>query len=160
MAQIIITDQQAIAESYVMWVRTIVLGAVTGLIFWLLTILIANYVINPLACGRLFNATLCVDPTPVAGTIAAILAAVVGVISMVRIGAARPIIIAVASAALLWDLGAWTDGLFWLEAVAWSIVLYAAVYALFAWITRYANLWIVVATSVLIVLIIRIALVL
>jgi hypothetical protein len=143
-----------------MWVRTIVLGAVTGLIFWLLTILIANYVINPLACGRLFNATLCVDPTPVAGTIAAILAAVVGVISMVRIGAARPIIIAVASAALLWDLGAWTDGLFWLEAVAWSIVLYAAVYALFAWITRYANLWIVVTTSVLIVLIIRIALVL
>lgn len=160
MAQIIITDQQAVTESYAMWVRTVVLGAITGIVFWLLTILIARYIVDPIACGRLMNATLCVDSTPFAGNIAAILAAVVGVIAMVRIGAARPIVIAVASAALLWDLAAWTDGLFWLEAVAWSVMLYAAVYALFAWITRYANLWITVAISVLIVLIIRIALVL
>jgi uncharacterized membrane protein len=160
MAQIIITDQQAVAESYATWVRTVVLGAVTGLIFWLLTIIVARYVIDPLACGRLFSATICVDSTPLAGNIAAILAAVVGVISMVRIGAARPIIIAVVSAALLWNLGTWTDGLFWLEAVAWSVVLYAAVYALFGWITRYASLWVTVVISVLIVLIIRIALVL
>ncbi|HEY8885881.1 MAG TPA: hypothetical protein VIM31_00045 [Candidatus Microsaccharimonas sp.] len=160
MAQIIITDQQAVAESYAMWVRTVVLGAVTGIIFWLLTIIVARYIVDPLVCGRLFNATLCVDSTPLAGNIAAILAAVVGVISMVRIGAARPIVIAVASAALLWDLGMWTDGLFWLEAVAWSIILYAAVYALFAWITRYASLWVTIALSLVIVLIIRIALVL
>jgi len=160
MAQVIITDQQAVAESYAMWVRTIILGAVTGLIFWLLTIIVARYVIDPLACGRAFNAALCVDSTPLAGNIAAILAAVVGVIAMVRIGAARPIVIAVATAALLWDLGAWTDGLFWLEAVAWSVILYAAVFALFAWITRYANLLITIILSVLIVLIIRIALVL
>jgi len=160
MAQVIITDQQAVAESYAMWVRTIILGAVTGLIFWLLTIIVARYVIDPLACGRAFNAALCVDSTPLAGNIAAILAAVVSVIAMVRIGAARPIVIAVATAALLWDLGAWTDGLFWLEAVAWSVILYAAVFALFAWITRYANLLITIILSVLIVLIIRIALVL
>lgn len=160
MAQVIITDQQAVAESYAMWVRTIVLGAVTGLVFWLFTIIVARYVIDPFACGRMFNSVICVDSTPLAGNIAAILAAVVGVISMVRIGAARPIIVAVAAAALLWDLGAWTDGLFWLEAVTWSILLYAAVYALFAWITRYASLWVTTVLSLLIILIIRIALVL
>lgn len=160
MAQVIITDQQAVAESYAMWVRTIILGAVTGLIFWLFTIIVAHYVIDPLACGRQFNANICVDSTPLAGNIAAILTAVVGVIAMVRISAARPIVIAVAAAALLWNLGAWTNGLFWLEAVAWSVVLYAATYALFAWITRYANLWITIALSLLIVFIIRIALVL
>lgn len=160
MAQIIITDQQALAESYAVWARTIVLGAVTGIIFWLLTVIVAKYIIDPLACGRAFNAALCVDSKPLAGNIAAILAGVFGVIAMVRIGAARPIVIAVATAALLWDLGTWTDGLFWLEAVVWSIVLYAGVYALFAWITRYANLLVTLILSVLIVLIIRIALVL
>lgn len=160
MAQVVITDQQAVAESYAMWVRTIVLGAVTGLIFWLLMIILAKYVIDPLACGKMFNAAVCTDSAPLAGNIAAILAAVVGVISMVRISAARPIIIAVATVALLWNLGTWIDGLFWLEAVVWSIVLYAATYALFAWITRYASLWAAVAISLLLVVIIRIALVL
>ena len=160
MAQVIITDQQAVAESYSMWVRTIILGAVTGFIFWLLTIIVARYIVDPLACGRLFNAAVCVDSTPLAGNIAAILAAIVGLISMVRIAAARPIVIAVATAALLWDLGAWTDGLFWLEAVSWSIILYAAAYALFSWITRSANLLMTVVISLLIVLIIRIAVVL
>lgn len=160
MAQVIITDQQAVAESYAVWGRTVILGAVTGLIFWLLMIIVARYIVDPLVCGKMFDAALCVDSTPIAGNIAAILAAVVGVISMVRISAARPIIIAVGSAALLWNLGTWIDGLFWLEAVTWSIILYAASYALFAWITRYASLLIAVVLSVLIVLIIRIALVL
>lgn len=160
MAQVVITDQQVIAESATMWVRTIILGAITGLIFWLLMIIIGRYVIDPMACGQSFNAALCMDSAPLSGNIAAILAAVVGLISMVRIGAARPIIIAIASAALLWNLGTWIDGLFWLEAVAWSVVLYAMVYALFAWITRHDNLWATVVISLLIVLVIRIALIL
>jgi len=160
MAQVVITDQQALAESYAMWIRTVILGAVTGLIFWILMVIVGNYVIDPLACGRMFNSALCVDSTPLAGNIAAILAGVVGIIAMVRIGAARPIIIAVATVALLWDLGAWVNGLFWLEAIAWSIILYALTFALFGWITRYANLLITIIISLLIVLIIRIALVL
>jgi hypothetical protein len=160
MAQLLITDQQAISESWMTWVRTIILGAVTGLIFWLLTIIVARYVVDPLVCGRMFDATLCVDSTPFAGHIAAILTAVVGTIALVRSNAARPIVVAVASAALLWDLGTWTDGLFWLEAVVWSVALYAVVYALFSWITRYASLWMTIVISILIVLVIRIALVL
>ena len=160
MAQVIITDQQVIAESWAMWVRTILLGAVTGLIFWILTIIVGKYIIDPAACGRMFDAALCTDSTPLAGNVAAILAAVIGLIAMVRIGIARPIFIAVATAALLWNLGTWTNGLFWLEAVVWSIALYAGTYALFAWIIRFASLWATIALTVLIVLIIRIALVL
>ena len=158
MAKVVITDQQIAAESRAMWVRTIVLGIGVGLIFWVLTVLIARYVIEPLVCGKVVNAVLCADPKPLAGNIATILAAVVGVIAMVRIGAARPIVIAIAAAAILWDLAAWTSGLFWLEAVSWSLLLYALTYALFAWITRYWALWITIVVSLVIVLIIRIAL--
>ena len=160
MAQVVITDQQAVAESWAMWVRTVILGAVIGVVFWLLTVLIGRYVVEPLACGPVLNAALCADPKPLAGNIATILVAVLGVVVMVRIGAARPIIVAIAAAALLWDLGAWTNGLFWLEAITWSIILYALAYALFAWITRHAILWVTIAISLLLVLIIRIALVL
>lgn len=141
-----------------MWVRTIVLGAAIGLVFWILTVLIGRYVIEPLACGQVVNAALCADPKPLAGNIAAILVAVLGVIAMVRIGAARPIIVAVATAAILWQLGAWMSGLFWLEAIAWSVIIYALAYALFAWITRHALLWVTIVVSLVIVIFIRILL--
>ncbi|RWZ78879.1 MAG: hypothetical protein EOT05_03990 [Candidatus Microsaccharimonas sossegonensis] len=160
MAQVIITDQQAISESWTMWIRTVLLGVVTGSIFWLLSMILTRYIVDPLACGRLFNAAICYDSAPFSGNIAAILAALGGLVSMVLIGAVRPIVIASAAAAVLWNLGTWIDGLFWLEAALWSITLYAGAYALFAWITRHANLLMTGLLSVLVVVIIRISLIL
>jgi len=160
MAQVIITDQQVISTAWATWGRTIVIGAATGIIFWLLTILLARYVVEPLVCRQITDAAMCANATPLAGNIAAVLAGAISIIFMVRTGVARPIIIAVASAALLWQLAAWTEGLFWIEALVWSALLYAGAFALFSWITRYAILWVTVLLSVLIVLIIRIALIL
>lgn len=160
MAQVFITDQQVISTSWREWGRTIGFGAATGLIFWLLTVLLQRYVVDPLVCRQIINATLCANSTPLTGNIAAILTAAIAVVFLVRAQIARPIILAVATAALLWDLALWTDGLFWLEAVVWSVALYALCYALFGWITRYAILWVTVVLSLLITVIIRIALVL
>ena len=160
MAKVVVTEQQVIAESWVMWVRTIVLGALLGIIFWVTALLIGHYIVEPLTCRQIVNASLCLDATPLAGKIATVLVAVIAVFALIRLNAARPIVLAVATAALLWDLSAWTLGLFWLEAIAWSIILYAVCFALFAWITRYAALWVTIVVSLLIVIAIRIALVL
>ena len=160
MAQVIITDQEVVAESWAMWVRTVVLGAIIGVVFWVVSVLLARYVIEPLVCRQVVDAAMCTNATPIAGMITTVLVAAVGVVAMVRMGVARPIIVAVATAALLWDLSAWTQGLFWLEAVSWSIILYGLTFALFAWITRYASLLMTIILSVLVVLVIRIALVL
>lgn len=160
MAEIIIEDREAISRSWVLWGRTIVLGAVVGFIFWLLTVLIGHYVVEPLVCRQLVNAAACSNATPLAGNIAAVLVAVLAVIVMVRMAVARPIIITIGTAALLWNLASWTLGLFWLEAIVWSIALYALAFALFAWMTRYATLWMTVIVSLFIILVIRIALVL
>ena len=160
MAQVVVTDQQVIAESWAMWVRTVVLGAAIGVVFWVIAVLLARYVIEPLVCRQVIDAAMCTNATPIAGMITTVLVAVAGIVAMVRMGIARPIIVAVATAALLWDLSIWTQGLFWLEAIAWSVILYGLAFALFAWITRYASLLVTIILSVLIVLVIRIALVL
>lgn len=160
MAQVIITDQQVVSTGWAAWGRTIAFGAITGIIFWLLTIIIGRYVVEPLVCRQVIDATMCTNATSLAGNISAILAATLSVVVMVRAGIARPIIVVVATAALLWNLAAWTDGLFWLEALVWSAILYAAAFALFGWITRYVTLWVTLILSFLIVAIIRIALVL
>jgi len=159
-AQVIITDQSTVADHWSMWVRTIIVGAVTGIVFYELTLIIGRYIIDPLVCRQIINAALCTDSTPLAGNISAILVAVVGVVAMVRMNIARPIIIGVASAALLWNLATWTEGLYWTEALVWSAILYAAAYSLFGWIIRHEKLWVTLSVSVLIVLIVRIALVL
>jgi hypothetical protein len=160
MAQVIITDQQVINTTWATWGRTILFGVVTGIVFWLLTLLIGRYIVEPLVCRQVVNAVMCTNATPLSGNIAAIIAGAISIVFMVRSNIARPIIIAVASVALLWDLAAWTVGLFWIEALVWSALLYGGTFALFSWITRYAVLWMAIALSLLIVLIIRIALVL
>lgn len=159
MAKVIITDEQVIASSWNAWLRVLGIGAITGIIFWLLTLLIGRYIVDPLVCGQAVDAARCSESLSISGGIAMILAAVVGVIFMVRASVARPIVIAIASTAVLWSLALWTEGLFWLEALAWSVILYIATFALFGWITRYAQLWVTIVLSLLIVLIIRIALV-
>ena len=158
MAQVIIEDQAVINRTWMTWGRTIAIGAGLGLIFWLLTLLIGRYIVEPLTCRTIVDATMCTDATPLAGKIATILVAVIGVITMVRLRIARPIIITIATAALLWNLASWTLGLFWLESIVWSVFLYALCFALFAWITRHVTLWVTIVISLLIVLIIRIAL--
>lgn len=160
MAQVIITDQQAVADHWSMWVRTVIVGAVTGIIFYELTLIIGRYIIDPIVCRNIINAALCTDSTPLAGNIATILVGVVGLVAMVRMNIARPIITAVASAALLWQLASWTEGLFWLEALLWTAILYAGAYSLFGWIIRHEKLWVTITVSILIVLIVRIAVIL
>jgi len=160
MAHVVIEDQYqtVISRTWQTWGRTVVLGAVVGLTFWLLTTLIGQYIVEPIACKQVINAAACTNALPLAGNIATVLVAALAVVGMVRLSIARPIIVAVGAGALLWDLGGWTLDLFWVEAIAWSVLLYALVFALFGWITRYAALLTSLILSLLIVLIIRIAL--
>lgn len=160
MARVIIEDYQIVGRSWALWLRTVLLGITTGLTFWILTTLIGHYVIEPLTCKQVITAATCTNANLLAGNIATILVAVIAIIGMVRLRIARPIVIAVASAALLWDLAAWTQGLFWLEAIGWSLLLYGVVFGLFAWITRYATLWVALVLSLVIVLVIRVGLIL
>ena len=161
MAKVIVEKEQTVVvQTWQPWVRVIVIGLAVGFVAWVLTSLLARYVIEPLTCRDVANAAMCLNAVPVAGNVAAIIAALLGTLVLVRMGIARPIVLAVATAALLWDVAAWTAGLHWFETILWTILLYALSYLLFAWIARYARLWVVLVVSLLIVVIIRIALVL
>jgi hypothetical protein len=63
------------------------------------------YIIEPLVCRDLANAAVCVDSFGVAGNVATVIVAILGVFALVRNLQPRPIIIAVAAAAVLWGLG-------------------------------------------------------
>jgi hypothetical protein len=156
MAKIVETniESRAIGTSYSLWQIALV-GVALGLLFWCLTSLIERYIINPMFCRSITNALACLDSTIISGNIATILVAAVGTTLILRLYLARPLIIAVAAGASLWGLAQWTNGLSWMEAIAWSMLLYGLAYTLFSWVARWLQVIPVIVTMILIILAVR-----
>lgn len=159
MAKTIIEDAQLSGYSLRSWGRVIAYGAVIGLVYWLLALVISKFIVEPLVCRQLVDAAACVNAPVVAGKITTVLVAALSIAGMIRLGVVRPIIIAVASAAVLWEVPTYMQGLFWLEGALWTIVAYVLSYALFGWLARSAGAVIAVILSIVLVVGIRIALV-
>ncbi len=158
MAQVIIEDNRVARPEWQIWLQLVGFGAIVGAIYWLLALLIGRYVVEPLACRDVIDVVACSDSSLLAGKLSTVLVALLATFGMIRAGIARPLVVAVAAAAVLWSLSEWTSGLFWAEALTWSIVLYALAYGLFGWIARHVNAIIAVILAILIVVAIRVGL--
>lgn len=150
------TQSQQVATTYPVW-KIALTGAGLGAIYWILTVLIGKYVIDPIFCRSVTDAAACTNSVGIAGDVATVLIAALGVMIMLRLRVVQPLIIAVASAAALWGLSRWTEGLVWAEIVAWSVLLYALAYALFSWISRYSRIIPVLIAVIVAIIIVRIA---
>lgn len=158
MAKVIIEntpDSQLVWRS---WAQVIGIGAAVGIIYWLVALLIGRFIIEPLTCRDVVEAAACTEASVLAGKISTVLIAIVAIFGMVRVGVARPLIIAVAAAILLWELSASTLGMFWLESLGWSVLLYALAYALFGWIARASSVVVAIVVTLVVVVGLRILL--
>jgi hypothetical protein len=136
MAKVIQSQQQVIVEPW--WVKgqIIYIGLGMGLLWWILTAILRQYVVEPIACRDLSTATACVNSIGVSGSIAAVIVAVAATFLLVRYLQPRPIIISVATMVLLWDLGSILNGLAWWIVLLWVLFFYAASYGLFSMVSR------------------------
>lgn len=110
-------------------------GAVTGAVVWLLTLLIRQIIFVPLFCGDP-NSGGCVGSAFTAGIFAGLIGAVLGLMGLVRMSVFRPLLIVLAALIALWGLGGWLSAVQWYQGLAWSVVLYAIVFTAFAWLVR------------------------
>ena len=158
MAQVIMDERTVVVKPWWARVRIVFTGASLGLLWWVLTALLRFYVVEPIACRDLSTATACVDSMGVAGSIATVLIALLGVFVLIRTLQPRPIIISVAAAIVLWTLGSYVSGLAWYEALLWGVLLYALTYVLFGLVARIVWLPGAMLTAAITVLVIRILL--
>ena len=160
MAKVIQNEHSVVVEPWWVKGKIIYIGLGMGLLWWVLTAILRQYVVEPFACRDLSAAAACVNSFGVAGSIAAVLVAVLAAYLLVRNFQPRPIIIAVATAVLLWDLGTILRGLAWWETLLWAVFLYAACYVLFSLVARIQRLAASLTLAAVIVVIIRLLLVL
>jgi len=116
-------------------IQVVLLGVILGAITWLLTLLLERFVITPVFCADAGNG-ICMNASTVAGNIALVLSAIGGLLGLIRLGVYRPLLVVIAASIVLWGLAGWLGGLLWYEALAWTVLLYAATYAAFAWLVR------------------------
>lgn len=148
------TDNRYVSGTY-NWVQIVLLGMALGVVVWALTWLFGQFIIEPLLCRE--SATqACGRTTEVAGNLAAVAGAMIGLGALIRLRVLRPLLAVVASLVVLWGLALWTAGMHWAEAAAWSAGLYALSYTLFVWLARFRRIGLVLITLIVIVLIARI----
>lgn len=160
MARIIQTEQQqqVIVEPWWVKIKIVYIGLSMGLLWWVLTSILKYYVVDPLACRDLSSAGACVDSFGVSGSIAAIIVAIVGAYLLVRTLQPRPIVIALATAILLWDLGTFMSGLAWWEALLWALFFYTVCYVLFSLVARVRTIVASLVLAAVVVIAIRLML--
>lgn len=160
MAKVIQNEQNIVVEPWWVKIRIVYIGLGMGLVWWVLTAILRQYVVEPLACRDLATATACVNSIGVSGSIATVLVAVLGTLLLIRYLQPRPIIISVATAILLWDLGLLVNGLAWWVIILWALFFYAASYSLFSMIARIQWLVVSLILAAVIVVGIRLSLIL
>ena len=155
MAKVIQSQQQVVVEPWWAKGRIIYIGLGMGILWWVFTAILSQYVVEPIACRNLSTASSCVNSIGVAGSIAAVLVAVIGTVLLVRYIQPRPIIIAVSTMILLWTLGSIMDGLTWWVTILWALFFYTASYVLFSMVARIQWLVISLLTAAVIVIGVR-----
>lgn len=160
MAKVIQNEHNVVVEPWWAKGRIVYIGAAIGLLWWVLAAILRQYVVEPLACRDLTAADACVNSMGVSGSIATVLVAVAGTLLLIRYLQPRPIIISVATAILLWDLGLLVNGLAWWAIVLWAVFFYAASYGLFSMVARIRWLTLSLALAAVLVVGIRLLLIL
>lgn len=127
-------DSQLIDVRPAVLIQVVLLGVILGAVSWVLTLLADRFVLNAVLCGA--EASMCASKPAIAGNISLVLVSIAGLLALVRLGVYRPLLIAIASVIVLWGTAGWVSGLFWYEALAWTIALYAATFAAFTWLVR------------------------
>lgn len=134
-----------------------IVGLVTGLLIWGLTLLLDTYIYKALLCAN-ETAQQCVSSTRYATTTATILGAAAGLFGLVRLQVFRPLLVVAAAIVSLWGLLALVLPLAWYTELLIVMGLYAVAFAVFAWIVRLRHFWIALVSVIVLIVIVRLVL--
>jgi hypothetical protein len=116
-----------------MWI--LLFGAVGGLVVWGLTYLLDVYVFEAILCKGGVTAQCSLAPRYGAVT-ASLVAAILVLLGLIRLGVYRPLLVVLAVTISLWGLTEFLWGVTWYVTALCTVLLYALAYGVFAWLAR------------------------
>ena len=132
------------------------IGAFVGVFAWGISVLLSRFFFSGLCDG----AADCFESRASAGYIAVLFSAVFGVIFLALFKLPRALFVAGVAAFATWGVQGWLWGLWWLEALLWSALLYGLVYVLLTTIALMKRWALVVLVTLLALIAIKIILML
>lgn len=154
MAKVTITTQDQRIYATYDWVRIGIVGAALGVLAMAVAWLLGTYIIDPLVC-RSGTLAACGQSDVMAGNIASVIIAAVGIGLLIRLHVRRALGVALATLVAYWNLSSLVGDLRWFEAAGWMALLYALAYLLFAHIFRIRSMLVAVVVSAIAVLVLR-----
>jgi len=139
-------------------ISALLIGALTGVVGWLINIFLQNYFIEPVFCSSPDSSSICTNGSTIAWTLAHILAIGASVVAMVGAVIYRPLLVALAAFVTVWGINGWLDGLEWWSATLWQMVIFALAYGAYAWIARTIQFWAAATITVVVVVLCRLVL--
>jgi hypothetical protein len=133
--------------------QILVFAGAVGAIAWGLTVLLDKYVFQAILCSG--EAAKCNMSFQYGAITASIIAGILMLLGLVRLGVFRPLLVVIASVASLWGLIEIVQVWPWYYAVLAMIVLFAFAYGAYSWIARIRNFWIALGVSVLLLVAVR-----
>ncbi len=130
-------------------------GAVVGLIGWLLAIAFDQWVIGAIFCRSSDTASVCVNAWPISWILAHTIVAIGSLFALVRLTVYRPLLVVIAAFVAVWGISAWLLPLAWWQATLWQAGLFALAYALFAWLASIERFLYSLVVTVAVLVIIR-----
>lgn len=134
----------------------LIVGCVVGVFAWLLYTALDIWLITPVLCKEATAAT-CSTGHVVSYVFALVVVGAAGLVALIRNGAYRPLLIALAAAVSLYGVQAWLQDMAWYEAALWHGLLYAAAYGVFSWLSRVASFGLALVLFVVVVTAARLA---
>lgn len=133
-----------------------VIGLMIGLIVWGVGSIVDQYVLQVLFCQDAQDGN-CREVTSYAQAIGAIIGAGFGLFGLVKLRILRPLLVVVAGMVALWNFPMIIGMLPIYGVVIAMALLYAGLYALFAWLARLRSIYAVIVLFAAIIILIRLA---
>ncbi|HEU0266699.1 MAG TPA: hypothetical protein VFQ70_03655 [Candidatus Saccharimonadaceae bacterium] len=138
-------------------IRTLIVGALVGIIVWGLTWLLNKGVFSPLMCHATI-ANTCSQTSAYAAIAAQIIAAIFGLITLVRQRVFRPLLVVLAASITLWGVVSDVHNTVWYAALVACVITYALAYAAFMLLARIRMLLLSLVAIVVLFVITRLVL--
>ncbi len=135
------SSSRTIRISSPLW-RGVMVGIIAGVIWWVLMSSISQLT----------------KSATIPGDVAIIITATIATAVMVGLRMTMPLVVSVGVAVSLWGMQGWIKDIFWVEQIAWVVLLYVLAYVALSWSTRFKRLIPALIAVIITVLLVRLSL--